>query len=202
MGAQQRLGSVLHIHTTVWSVFVVLFKKLWVLGCPESTTQRLIRLHSCTYCSMSNLMTKPTKWPCAQRRLGSAWASAQSDQSLCYSLNGWLRTQASFMRTGKTLIRLGGCPGWSESSLGAHAILLVLSWGGSYVIAGCIDFIGFVPALTHMSHVMRKPAFAICEQQRRRSACANSLRSLISTFVIRCLDSIIPLVSIYEILSL
>ena len=33
------------------------------------------------------------------------------------------------MRTAKTLIRLGGCPGWSESSLGAHAILLVLSWG-------------------------------------------------------------------------
>ena len=30
----------------------------------------------------------------------------------------------------KTLIRLGGCPDWSESSLGAHAILLVLSWGG------------------------------------------------------------------------
>ena len=35
------------------------------------------------------------------------------------------------MRTVKTLIRLGGCPGWSESSLGAYAILLVLSWGGS-----------------------------------------------------------------------
>ena len=30
------------------------------------------------------------------------------------------------------LIRLGRCPGWSESSLGAHAILLILSWGGSY----------------------------------------------------------------------
>ena len=27
-------------------------------------------------------MTKPTKWLCTQRRLGSAWASAQSDQSL------------------------------------------------------------------------------------------------------------------------
>ena len=27
-------------------------------------------------------MTKPTKWLCAQRRLWSAWASAQSDQSL------------------------------------------------------------------------------------------------------------------------
>ena len=27
--------------------------------------------------------------------------------------------------------RLGRCPGWSESSLGAHAILLVLPWGSS-----------------------------------------------------------------------
>ena len=35
------------------------------------------------------------------------------------------------MWTARILIRLGGCPGWSESSLGAHAILLVLSWGGS-----------------------------------------------------------------------
>ena len=35
------------------------------------------------------------------------------------------------MWTPKTLIRLGRCPGWSESLLGAHAILLVLSWGGS-----------------------------------------------------------------------
>ena len=33
------------------------------------------------------------------------------------------------MRTTKTLITLGGCPGWSESSLGANTILLVLSWG-------------------------------------------------------------------------
>ena len=44
-----------------------------------------------------------------------------------------------------------------------------------------------------MSHVMRKPVYAICEQQRR---------SLISTFVVRCLDSIIPLVSISKISSL
>ena len=26
------------------------------------------------------------------------------------------------MQTAKTLIRLGGCPGWSESSLGAHSL--------------------------------------------------------------------------------
>ena len=43
--------------------------------------------------------------------------SEDSDQS------GHL-TQDFFMRTAKTLIRLGGCSGWSESSLGAHAILL------------------------------------------------------------------------------
>ena len=35
------------------------------------------------------------------------------------------------MRIAKTLIRLGGWSGWSESSLGAHVILLILSWGGS-----------------------------------------------------------------------
>ena len=31
---------------------------------------------------MSRNMTKPIKWLCAQRRLRSAWASAQSDQNL------------------------------------------------------------------------------------------------------------------------
>ena len=36
------------------------------------------------------------------------------------------------VRTAKTLIRLDGCPGWSESSLGAQIILLVLSCWGSF----------------------------------------------------------------------
>ena len=38
--------------------------------------------------NMSRDMTKPTMWLCAQRRLRSAWASAQSDQSLRCALNG------------------------------------------------------------------------------------------------------------------
>ena len=38
------------------------------------------------------------------------------------------------MRTAKTLITLGGCPGLSESSLSAHVILLVLSGTGSFII--------------------------------------------------------------------
>ena len=45
------------------------------------------------------------------------------------------------MRTAKTLIWLGGCQGWSESSLGAHAILLVLSWGISDAYLGTIFLI-------------------------------------------------------------
>ena len=39
--------------------------------------------------------------------------------------------QLPIERTVKTLIRLGGCPGWSESWLGAQVIMMVLSWGGS-----------------------------------------------------------------------
>ena len=42
----------------------------------------------CHQIYMSRLMTKPIKWLCAQRRLRSAWASAQSDQRLRCALNG------------------------------------------------------------------------------------------------------------------
>ena len=38
------------------------------------------------------------------------------------------------MRTANALIRQGGPPGGSESSLGAHAILLDLSWGDSIIM--------------------------------------------------------------------
>ena len=51
-------------------------------------------------------------------------SEAQSDQSLRCALNGWLTTQAFFMRTAKTLIRLRGYKGWSESSLGAQSLCL------------------------------------------------------------------------------
>ena len=51
-------------------------------------------MHKCNKCNahkgnaqqkhLSHDTTKPTKWPCVQRRLRSAWAFAQSDQSsLC-----------------------------------------------------------------------------------------------------------------------
>ena len=59
--------------------------------------------------------------------------SLSLDQSLRCALSGWLRTQGFFRQTAKTLIRLGECPGWSESLLGAQVIWLVLSWGGSFL---------------------------------------------------------------------
>ena len=50
-----------------------------------------------------------------------------------------------------------------------------------------------------MSLVMRKPGFVLCEQQRRRSAWHPC--SLISTFIVRSLDSIIPVVAMYYVLN-
>ena len=47
---------------------------------------------------------------------------------------------------------------------------------------------------------MRKPVYAICEQHRRRSACASGQSG--QRVVIHCLDSIITLVSISKISSL
>ena len=55
---------------------------------------------------------------CAQLRLRSAWAS-------------WIF--AVRMKKPWVLRMLSRCPGWSESSLGAQIILLVLLWRGSYL---------------------------------------------------------------------
>ena len=43
-----------------------------------------------------------------------------------------------YVRPAKTQINLGWSPGWSESSLGAQIILLVLSGGGSHRKDGCM----------------------------------------------------------------
>ena len=72
---------------------------------------------------------------CAQWRLRSAWASVQSDQTL-----GWRMMKAWALSypwsAQQRLIRLGWCSGWSESLLGAHATLLVLSLSGSFLSRG------------------------------------------------------------------
>ena len=139
----------------------------------------------------------------------AAWQNKQNDMcaqrrhppSLIWVLAVRIETfgpQLPIERTAKTLISLGGCPGWSESSLGAYVILLVLSWDGSMQTSqqtrrfglpssardqmvpvsikwkGKRDTGDHVPTTVYMSHVMRKPVYAMCEQQRRRSACASA----------------------------
>ena len=47
---------------------------------PHGTWEQTSKTSLLAY--LSHLVTKPTKWVCAQRRLRSVWASAQSDQSL------------------------------------------------------------------------------------------------------------------------
>ena len=64
----------------------------------------------------------------------------------------------------------------------------------------CTYYFKAKPHYSNLSHFMRKPAFAICEQQSRRSACAFAQSDQCLYF--RCLDSIIPLVSISKISSL
>ena len=61
-------------------------------------------------CAPSEASDQPAHWTCLI--------------SLCCALYWYLRTQTFFRRTAKTLIRLGGCPGWSESLLGTHVISL------------------------------------------------------------------------------
>ena len=84
--------------------------------CSHDVTQFKSHTYFCR--QMSRDMTKLTKWLCAQRRLRSARASA--DQCLCCPHEESLGPSLPIERTATTLIRLGGCPGWSESSLGAH----------------------------------------------------------------------------------
>ena len=76
---------------------------------------------------------KTYKMTCAQQRLRSAWASTWVWSG--FSLSAWrnLGTLATHWAPSKDSDWLGRCPGWSESLLGVHVILLVLSCTGSYL---------------------------------------------------------------------
>ena len=82
------------------------------------------------YYQMSRDMTKPTKWLCTQRRLRSAWASAQSDQSLRCQHKESLGPSLPIQRTAKT-DQTGRMPRLIWVFAGRTLILLVLSCRGS-----------------------------------------------------------------------
>ena len=81
---------------------------------------------------ISRDMTKPTKWMCAQRRLRSAWASAQSDQSsLCAQ---WVAKDPSFLYAdSEDSDQTGRMPRLIWVFAGCTVTLLVLSCRGPYI---------------------------------------------------------------------
>ena len=86
---------------------------------------------------MSQSMTKPSKWPLrpAKTQISLGVRPVGSESSLGVQ---WVAKdpQDFFKPTAKTLIRLGECPGWSESSCGAHTCIIwsVLSCCGLYYL--------------------------------------------------------------------
>ena len=110
--------------------------------------------NSVTLWNCRNIVKWATAWQnlqndmCTQRRIRSACTSAQSDQSLCCLHVEILGLKLPVEHTAKTLIRLVGCPHWSESSLGAQILLLVLSCDGSLILT-----VRFRPKEMHPNNV-------------------------------------------------
>ena len=162
---------------------------------------------------------------------------AHSYQSLHCPHEETLGSQLTSEHTAKTLIRLGGCPGWLESSRGAQIILLVLSWGCLNLFLTGKTFWNITLAgiaLRLPSAVLTNTGIKVSWKKKRihsqllhrlqhtervqeivryiwitswenlfmphtNNKGADHPRRLISSFVVRCLDSIIPLLAKAEI---
>ena len=72
------------------------------------------------------------------------------------------------MRTAKTLIRLGRCPGRAESSLGAQVILLVLSC--TYSLSKKPSVLFCSCKLYELCH--KKTCLQVCDQVRLKPTCS------------------------------
>ena len=90
-----------------WMVFILKKQQ-------KFTEETLSDLLNFLFCHLSHRITKPTKWHVPQ---------AKTQVSL------GIRPVWSV-----SAVRLGRCPGWSESSLDTKVILLVLSWDDSFLI--------------------------------------------------------------------
>ena len=93
-----------------------------------------VMLHLFRY--LNRLMTKPTKWLCAQRRLRPAWASSQSDQESLLCTQWVAKDQSFFHADSKDSDQTGWMPMLICVFAGHTAILFVLSWSGSFAKYG------------------------------------------------------------------
>ena len=109
------------------------------------------------------------------------------------------------MRTAKTLIRLGGCPGWSESSLGAQSLCWFCHVAANFVHhKRSTDFWGFpfsgdlmlnkchcfswsvVESAFHLQHYCilgLSGNFRICQEEKRSRAAWNFIELCFLTFL-------------------
>ena len=152
-------------------------------------------------------MTKPTKWLCSQQRLRSAWALAQSDQSsLCAQ---WVAKDPSFHHAD---IEVSDQPGqmprliWVLAGRTCHFVGFVMRrlkccWQlcCRQSTCSCRWLVG--PSLVIIWATSWENLFMPYANNKGADQPAYPC-SLISTFVVRCLDSIIPLLAIAEISSL
>ena len=111
--------------------FMVFFS-LWIQIANEPSTLFYCRYDNlCFYCKvkdstqqihMSQRMTKPNKWHVrpAKTQISLGIRPVWSEYSLCAQ---WTSQDPSFLHADSKDSDLGGWPYWSESLLGAHAIL-------------------------------------------------------------------------------
>ena len=169
-------------------VFAVRMKKAWVLSCPLS----------------------------AQRRLWSDWADAQADLSLPMPHTHFAGFIMSRLISWKADYGVWKTCFWiiaiifvvvgiscSISKPVVYDVLVLLK--GCILVDQSYKLMFYAEnlmlyAVLYMSHVMGKPVFAICEQQRCRWACA--FRQSDQHICFRCLDGIISLGPIVEISNL
>ena len=118
---------------------------------------------------------------CAQRRHKLAWASTQSNQSLCCALSGQLRTQAFFMRSAKTLIRLSGCWARNPFCRVCHALAQISAnlKGFWFVIVAFLWYLQVLFCLTDSRYCSYVTIFKIgmwllIQNDRRKAALLNN----------------------------
>ena len=123
-------------------------------------------------------MTKPTKWLCAQRRLRSAWASAQSNQSLRRMKKAWVLSYP-LSEQQRLWSQTGRMPRLIWVFAGLILNLLVLSCRGSNIASRYVatPFIVNNRSITKWAASRQNQQNGMCAQRRLRSAWADqSLR--------------------------
>ena len=150
------------LNSFIWTSHLTTGSQAMLIVVEEKTLEREDELTELIYSlsqmtnilqHLSHLMTKPTKWLCTQQRLRSAWASAWCDQS---SMSTWrkLGSLATHTAHSENSDRTGRMPRLIWIFAGCTVILLVLSWGSSFLHLDMSHHVCYI--LTLMQDVISK----------------------------------------------